>query len=576
VSALAASLTPLLPPIAVPLNGTQASYNAVAARMKELNPDVVVAGSRVGSCVMFLKACKDINWLPKALLTTLCANDPNLVPALTASGLTLDDARYIIDSAVWDPRLRGPEFEDPNNYFFPPSGVTSAQQFYNAYVNFTSGTYLDITSAPLSMANAYALEEAISKAQSIDAMAVYNMFPTILMNSFFGKIGFNGFGQNDAKSVANIQISKTGTIDILSPLSASTASIVFPMPNWDERIWIKQPFGYAGEQAIAVLAGLAVIFSIAMGVLTFFYRKRKAIIASSPLFLGIMLIGSVLIYGGIFTWTLTSTDQLCMAHWWLLGLGFAIMFGALLVKVWRISRIFNDKDLSVIRISNLELLSVVGIVVLIEVILLVVWNAAGPSKALRYSLDPLRPKYDYLNCTTTSAGTVILIIAAVYKGLIIIAGVWLSVRTWKIKYSIYNESRSIAFSMYNLFFFLVLAIIVQLVINAPTQRKAQFVVRSVMVLLGAFLPIAVIFLPKFLSAVHLNSENVGTHSSKSKKSGGTNSTALNSIEDGSATDSKADDMSDSKLIERLKLQNERLKNEVKKLRAEVTKHRDTK
>jgi hypothetical protein len=557
--------------ILMPLNATQAQYDALALHMKDLNPDVIVSGSRVASCTMFLAGLKRANFLPKALFTNLCATDPGLQANLAAVGLNMSDARYIIDSAVWDPRLRGPEFEDPSNAFFPSnSSGSSASLFWAGYSHFTGGRFLDYTSTSLAMAMGYALNEAIVKTQSIDMDTVAAAFPTILSNSFYGKIAFNGFGQDDAKSLANMQYGVNHTLEIVSPLSASTASMIYPMPTWDERIWVKKPFDYAGEKAIAVITALAVLFSLAMGILTFIYRDRKAIIASSPFFLYIMLTGSVLLYAGIFTWTLTSTSEHCMTHWWLLGLGFILMFGGLLVKVWRISRIFNDKDLSVIRISNSELLIVVGIAIGIELVLLILWTAISPSKALVLPTDPLRPSLNYMTCSFGKTSTVILAIMAAYKGAIIIAGVWLSISTWKIKYSIYNESRSIAFSMYNLFFFLVLAIIVQLVIDDPSQRKAQFIVRSCLILLGTIIPIAVIFLPKFTRTVHLNTDNIGVNSSSSKQrsaGGTTNSDGGESKRPGDVEMGETE----NKIVQRLKQQNQRLKEEVKSLRSQVAK-----
>lgn len=559
-------------PLAVPLNATLADYRIIASKMKDLNPDIVVAGSRVKSCVWFLKACKEIDWLPKGLFTTLCANDPSLQSTLISEQLNISDARYIIDSSVWDRRLKGPEFNDPVNYHFPPSTeLTSSESFYQRYSEFSNGTYLDMTSAPLAMGMAYALEEAITKTGSIDPILVFQAFPTILMNSFFGKIAFNGFGHNDAKNVANVQLNSEHGLELISPLSASTASMIYPIPTWSERVWVKRPFDYAGEKAVAVIVGLAILFSIVMAVLTFVYRSTKAIVASSPLFLFIMLTGSVMLYAGILTWTLTTSDALCMAHWWLIGIGFILMFGSLLVKAWRISRIFNDKDLSVIRISNSDLLIAVGVALAIELVLLIVWTAAGRSKAERRPTDIIRPSLDYMVCTTTTVGTVILSIAAAYKGLIMLAGVWLSISTWRIKYSVYNESRAIAFSMYNLFFFLVLAVIVQLVINGPTQRKAQFLVRSFMILLGTFIPIAVLFLPKFYRTVTLNTDNVGTNSRTGKNStGGGTGGGTKTSSDGPKLESE---MTDVKTVERLERQNSRLKAEVKQLRAEISKLR---
>lgn len=91
-SALSAGLTVLQDPVVMPLNATLDDYKALAAQMKALNPDIVVAGSRVGSCALFLAGLKSVDWLPRALFTNLCANDPTLPTALAGAGLTLDGA----------------------------------------------------------------------------------------------------------------------------------------------------------------------------------------------------------------------------------------------------------------------------------------------------------------------------------------------------------------------------------------------------------------------------------------------------------------------------------------------------
>lgn len=569
-------------PKAMALNATQADYDALAAQMKAADPDLVISGSRVGSCVMLLKAIKKVNWTPRALLTSLCAGDPTLPTVLAANGLELADARFIIDEAVWDPRLKGPEFEDASymHFYYPGAGPTSAIQFLGNYTAYTNGTLIDLNSAPLAMGMAYAFEAALARATSDTVASVRSSFNTILINSFFGKIGFNGFGQNDAKALANTQRNRTDGVDLVSPLSAATASIIYPMPTWSDRIFAPKWYNRPSEIAILTVALVMAVFSILMGILTFVFRNTKGIVASSPLFLYLMLAGSLLIYAGVITWALHTTTFLCMLHWWLLGLGFTVMYGALLVKVWRISRIFNGKDLSLIRITNSELIIFISVALAIEVILLIIWSAAGRSVAERRSKDVNRPRLDYVTCTTTTVGIVILAIMAAYASLFIVAGVWLSIKTWKIKYSVYNESRSVAFSMYNLFFFLALAIIAQFVLNSSKgeNREAQFVVRSVMILLGAWLPIAVLFLPKFMRKGHLTTDNVGSNNSHTKGTNGTNGTTgggktstggLRSISDDGGSYEMGESNKMQKTIDRLEQKNERLKAEVKRLRKEL-------
>lgn len=559
-------------PIAMALNATQSDYDALAIMMMDANPDVVIAGSRVGSCVLFLKAIRKLNWTPKALLTTLCAGDPSLPTLLAASDLSLADSRFIIDAAIWDNRLKGPEFADSAQFHFFTNGsntTTSAILFYNSYTAWTNNSYLDFTSAPLAMAMAYSLEAAFLRATADTVSSVFDAFSTILINSFYGKIGFNGYGQDDAKSLGNTQRNRTDGVDLVSPLSAATASIIYPMPTWEERVFAPKYYTGTSQIAILVTVLIAAAFSIVMGILTFIFRDAKGIIASSPVFLYLMLFGSLFIYAGILTWPLHTNSAMCMLHWWLLGLGFTMMFGSLLVKVWRIARIFNGKDLSLIRITNSELVIFMSVALGIEAVFLIIWSAASPSVAIRKSVDVNRPSLDYVTCTRTTVGTVMLSLMGAYAAIFIFAGVWLSIKTWKIKYSIYNESRSVAFSMYNLFFFMALAIIAQFVLNSASQREAQFVVRSIFILLGAWLPIAVLFLPKFVRKGHLDSDNIGANSSGRSKSPNHTKTSTNG---GTMTDDGSYEMPDVKMqktIDRLEQKNDRLKQEVKRLRREL-------
>ena len=56
---------------------------------------------------------------------------------------------------------------------------------------------------------------------------------------------------------------------------------------------------------------------------------------------------------------------------WLFAIGYALVLGSLFVKTYRIDRIFNNKKMYM-KISDLQLLVYLGIIVLVEVILLLV------------------------------------------------------------------------------------------------------------------------------------------------------------------------------------------------------------
>jgi hypothetical protein len=103
-------------------NYSQSMYDELASQLKDMNPDVVMAGSRLESCVMFLVALKKVDWLPKALFASHCVQNLALLePELIKHGLSMADARYLIDFQLWDPRLKGVDFEETQSLYFPPT-----------------------------------------------------------------------------------------------------------------------------------------------------------------------------------------------------------------------------------------------------------------------------------------------------------------------------------------------------------------------------------------------------------------------------------------------------------------------
>jgi len=71
-------------------------------------------------------------------------------------------------------------------------------------------------------------------------------------------------------------------------------------------------------------------------------------------------------------------DAACQSIPFVYGYGFFITFGSLLVKLWRVEKIFNNKHLKRIHISVRQLVLWVGCLVVIVTILNVVWTTTTP------------------------------------------------------------------------------------------------------------------------------------------------------------------------------------------------------
>ena len=75
------------------------------------------------------------------------------------------------------------------------------------------------------------------------------------------------------------------------------------------------------------------------------------------------------------------SDQSCGSGWWLFNLGFFLTFGPLFAKTWRIYKIFMRKEMTVIRITDLNLMVRLGIGLCVELILLGAMHATDPFAA---------------------------------------------------------------------------------------------------------------------------------------------------------------------------------------------------
>ena len=109
------------------------------------------------------------------------------------------------------------------------------------------------------------------------------------------------------------------------------------------------------------------------------------------------------------------------------------MFGSLFSKSYRVARIFLRKKLVVLKITDRDVGLLLGLLITVELLLLIVWTAvARPSDSV-IVVDADRPALNQLTCTTTRADMIMLAIACVFKGLIIVAGIALSILMWKVR-----------------------------------------------------------------------------------------------------------------------------------------------
>lgn len=260
------------------------------------------------------------------------------------------------------------------------------------------------------------------------------------------------------------------------------------------------------------LAVISAVLSFACIVLFFILlrnRESPIIRAASPLFCLAIVLGGLftLVAAWMFLW---NTDATCALRPWFYALGFMILYGSLFVKEFRMFRIFNANLTKPLKITNQQLFGMVGAGMVVEIAILIGWFASAPYIRI--------PRVDDLELTTIPAITyecssrnpaafwvlvgfnlllltVCSVIAFLTRNLpdTLCVYLWLLSPLANFVDSLRNESRGMAFAIYNCTLTMVVCLVVAGVLYSPT---AVSLVGNIGILFSTTVTLGALFLPK--------------------------------------------------------------------------------
>lgn len=280
-------------------------------------------------------------------------------------------------------------------------------------------------------------------------------------------------------------------------------------------IW-KLPSGVIG--AGKAMAAIGIILVILCAIIVFFFRNRTVFRSASPPFLFISLFGLLLLFiSAILLVQSTPTASSCAGLMWTVYLGTCMSFSPLFMKTYRIWKIFGERRIKVVKISNKKLLILVSIIIATQILLLAIWQGIGPWQVVTISEevpygDATRTKL-YTQCSIgqgNSSSTAMLIVNSLFVGGMLVWGARLALATRQVN-STFNESSQIAIALYNLIFTAaILALIVELVGAIGTSMHVLllmallWVALATLVLLFALKIFKLSQSPLTLESVHSN------------------------------------------------------------------------
>ena len=275
--------------------------------------------------------------------------------------------------------------------------------------------------------------------------------------------------------------------------------------------------------AVFIVYGIFALILVAIAILFFIFTiifgmifPRRVVRSASPFFLIITIISCIIGYISIFTWFGKPQKVACGFQPWLLGLSFLSMIASLCAKNFRIWRIFKSPfDQKVI--SDLELFIFWGLLIIPGLIILVVWTiVATPNAVMMHVAGE-----DHLVCesdgfTGPIGGIIFFFIFLAYCAFLLIFSGFISIVTRSVP-SLFNESKLIAISIYNLVFLSVVVIPVVIVLNR-IDPFASWIIRTTAILYAFTATLWIQFTPKVVGVICVGEihSNVKTMSNLTK------------------------------------------------------------
>ncbi|KAJ3203444.1 hypothetical protein HDU67_010187 [Dinochytrium kinnereticum] len=273
----------------------------------------------------------------------------------------------------------------------------------------------------------------------------------------------------------------------------------------------RDPLGLAFMITAALLAFVAIsLFCIIVT-----YRNHKLLTSSSPLFMLIMVTGTLIAHGAIFAFTGEPSNVSCILQPWLVVMSFSLTLAALVTKNWRILKIFRNKRMKKMNLNDSELLKTCLALISINVVVLTIWTAIDPPQKSLISLSTAQ----FYSCKSRNSlfGWGMIGGLVGYSALMLGAGVYLAYCTRNV-HGAFNESKYIGYTIYTIV--LVNIILLPLSFIDTMGAQFQYIFRGIAIELSAVTVTMNMFVPKIIDLFRHKDDNVWGDSSRLSSAGG--------------------------------------------------------
>ncbi|XP_076262714.1 metabotropic glycine receptor-like isoform X2 [Rhynchophorus ferrugineus] len=244
------------------------------------------------------------------------------------------------------------------------------------------------------------------------------------------------------------------------------------------------------------ILALSCIIACCLPIILFFtwkWQHIKVVRAASPVLLRVVALGAFFMYGTMIVTYFKPTIYFCTARIWLREIGFALTYGALMLKTWRISVIFRVRSAKAIKITDMNLLKRLGIILAFFTALLTIRTLmAPPIVIVGRTEDDLKA---YL-CRTDLWDNVFSVVEIAF----LIWGIRLCVVVRKAP-SEFNESKFISLAIYNEFVLCLFLNVTTFFLQKPANPDLMYIIYFVHTQLSVTLLLGLIFGSKVIMVI---------------------------------------------------------------------------
>jgi len=231
-----------------------------------------------------------------------------------------------------------------------------------------------------------------------------------------------------------------------------------------------------GTAILYIVCVITILLAIGSSIFYYVERGHAVIKSSTPNFLQLVSVGCIMAAVGCLALLGVDSAESCTASTWLINFAFLFMFGALIIKTYRIYKIFNMKKLKIQNITQLHLLQWLAYLCLIEVIIRVINEGISPFELQAFA-TLTDADWSYATECNSRYETYFLVVSFGYKAILLLFGIFLAFQVKDVEKN-FNESKLLGIAIYNCSFLTVVALPVLLVIqkNNPAAYMAFLVV----------------------------------------------------------------------------------------------------